>query len=438
MGGDYLYGISTALGLLFVVFLLAVNAFYVAGEFALVTVERSRVGRMASDGDRRARRIMGGLERLSFHLSGAQLGITVSSLVLGLVAEATLGPVVEPVLEAFGLSEDLVPGFTVGLALLLGTAAQLVFGELIPKNLAITFPLRTSFRFGLPMLTVNGVLSPVIRVLNATANSTIRLLGMEPREELAGVRSMEELELIIRASGEGGELSDDELALLTRSIAFAENLTSDVMVPRVNVIGLSEDSSVADLQAKSVVSGHSRFPIFRDSLDSIVGVAHVKDTLRVPTEARKSSVVTDYMRPALVIPETQPVDTVLVELRTRGSGMAIVADEYGGTAGIVTSEDLLEEIFGDIEDEYDPVDRATDATGADELSGLLHRHEVEELIGWEWPEGRYETLGGLVTALLGRTAEVGDVVTLDGWAIEVTAVDATRVDRVRMREEPGR
>lgn len=438
MGGDYLYGISTALGLLFVVFLLAVNAFYVAGEFALVTVERSRVGRMASDGDRRARRIMGGLERLSFHLSGAQLGITVSSLVLGLVAEATLGPVVEPVLEAFGLSEDLVPGFTVGLALLLGTAAQLVFGELIPKNLAITFPLRTSFRFGLPMLTVNGVLSPVIRVLNATANSTIRLLGMEPREELAGVRSMEELELIIRASGEGGELSDDELALLTRSIAFAENLTSDVMVPRVNVIGLSEDSSVADLQAKSVVSGHSRFPIFRDSLDSIVGVAHVKDTLRVPTEARKSSVVTDYMRPALVIPETQPVDTVLVELRTRGSGMAIVADEYGGTAGIVTSEDLLEEIFGDIEDEYDPVDRATDVTGADELSGLLHRHEVEELIGWEWPEGRYETLGGLVTALLGRTAEVGDVVTLDGWAIEVTAVDATRVDRVRMREEPGR
>jgi CBS domain containing-hemolysin-like protein len=438
LGGDYLYGISTALGLLFVVFLLAVNAFYVAGEFALVTVERSRVGRMASDGDRRARRIMGGLERLSFHLSGAQLGITVSSLVLGLVAEATLGPVVEPVLEAFGLSEDLVPGFTVGLALLLGTAAQLVFGELIPKNLAITFPLRTSFRFGLPMLTVNGVLSPVIRVLNATANSTIRLLGMEPREELAGVRSMEELELIIRASGEGGELSDDELALLTRSIAFAENLTSDVMVPRVNVIGLSEDSSVADLQAKSVVSGHSRFPIFRDSLDSIVGVAHVKDTLRVPTEARKSSVVTDYMRPALVIPETQPVDTVLVELRTRGSGMAIVADEYGGTAGIVTSEDLLEEIFGDIEDEYDPVDRATDVTGADELSGLLHRHEVEELIGWEWPEGRYETLGGLVTALLGRTAEVGDVVTLDGWAIEVTAVDATRVDRVRMREEPGR
>lgn len=417
-------------------FLLAVNAFFVAGEFALVTVERSRVGRMASEGDRRARRVVTGLERLSFHLSGAQLGITVSSLVLGLVAEATLGPLIEPILDAVGLSRDLVPGFTVALALVVGTAAQLVFGELIPKNLAITFPLRTSFSFGLPMLTVNGVLSPIIHVLNATANSTIRLLGMEPREELAGVRSMEELELIIRASGEGGELSDDELALLTRSISFAENLTSDVMVPRVNVIGISEESSVADLRARSVESGHSRFPIYRESLDNIVGVAHVKDTLRVPSDARETSPVTDYMRPALVIPETQPVDTVLVELRTRGSGMAIVADEYGGTAGIVTSEDLLEEIFGDIEDEYDPVDTSPGTTTDDHLSGLLHRHEVEELIGWAWPEGRYETLGGLVTAVLGRTAEVGDTVTLDGWAFQVTAVDATRVDRVLLTERP--
>jgi CBS domain containing-hemolysin-like protein len=391
---------------------------------------------MAAEGDRRAKRILGGLEALSFHLSGAQLGITVSSLVLGLVAEATLGPVVEPVLEAVGLSESLLPGFTVALALVVGTAAQLVIGELIPKSLAITFPLPTSIRFGLPMLTVNGVLSPIIRVLNSTANATVRLLGMEPREELAGVRSMEELELIIRASGEGGELSDDELSLLTRSIAFAENLTSDVMVPRVNVIGLSEESSVADLREISVKSGHSRFPIYRESLDNIVGVAHVKDTLRVPGEARKSSAVTDYMRPALVIPETQPVDTVLVELRTRGSGMAIVADEYGGTAGIVTSEDLLEEIFGDIEDEYD--DRAQVITGTDEVSGLLHRPEVEALTGWEWPEGRYETLGGLVTAVLGRTADVGDVIDLDGWTIEVTAVDATRVDRVRMTKEGDR
>jgi CBS domain containing-hemolysin-like protein len=256
----------------------------------------------------------------------------------------------------------------------------------------------------------------------------VRRLGIEPREELQGVRSLEELELIIRASGEGGELTDDELSLLTRSIAFAENLTSDVMVPRVQVVGLPDSSTVTDLQAAAVGSGHSRFPVYGTDLDHIVGVVHVKDTFRVPYERRATEAITNYMRPALVIPETQPVDTVLVELRTRGSGMAVVTDEYGGTAGIVTSEDLLEEILGEIEDEYDTVS-APDESG-DAISGLLHRHEVEELTGFEWPEGRYETLGGLVTAELGRHGEVGDVVFIDDWKLEVVATADFRIDRV--------
>ena len=329
------------------------------------------------------------------------------------------------------ISEATIPAATVVLALATATAAQLVFGELIPKNLAITYPYPTSIRVGVPMLLVNNFLSPITRVLNAAANATVRAFGIEPREELAGVRSLEELELIIRASGEGGELTDDELALLTRSISFTENLTSDVMIPRVRVIGLPIDATVAELQKTSVESGHSRFPVYRDSLDEIVGVAHVKDSLRVPPDLRETAPIGDSMRPALVIPETQPVDTVLVELRTRGSGMAIVADEYGGTAGIVTSEDLLEELLGDIEDEYDR-DEPELPGAPDELSGLLHRHEVEELTGFEWPEGRYETLGGFVTALLGRNAKEGDIVKTEGWRLEVTAVDNFRIDRVRV------
>lgn len=407
-----------------------------AGEFGLVTVERSRVSRLAEEGDRKARRILGGLSRLSFHLSGAQLGITVSSLVLGFISEAALGPLVEPLLEWLPLSEQAMPAITIALALAVATAAQLVFGELVPKNLAITFPYNTSIRVGLPMIRVNNFLSPITRVLNSAANWTVRRMGMEPREELAGVRSLEELELVIRSSGEGGALSDAELSLLTRSIAFTENLTSDVMIPRVSVIGLPADANVAQLQGLAVESGHSRFPVYTESLDRIVGVAHVKDTLRIPPEQREHSPVSDYMRPALIIPETQPVDTVLFELRTKGSGMAIVADEYGGTAGIVTSEDLLEEILGEIEDEHD---QALVARGRpDEYSGLLHRHEVEELTGMAWPEGRYETLGGYVTALLGRHAEVGDIVDTDGWTFEVTAVDKLRVDRVRITRGRGR
>ena len=419
-----------------VAFLLLVNAFFVAGEFALVTVERSRVSRLAEAGDKQARRIQTGLTRLSFHLSGAQLGITISSLILGLVAEQTLGAVVAPVLEWFGLSADLVSPLTITLALALGTSLQLVFGELVPKNLAITYPYPTAIRVGLPMLAVNGALSPVIRILNSSANWIIRLIGIEPREELAGVRSVEELELIIRASGDGGLLSDDELGLLTRSITFAENLTADVMVPRVRIVGLPASATVADLQKASIESGHSRFPIFGEDPDEIRGIAHVKDSLRVPPDRRTSEPITDYMRPALVIPESQPIDTVLFELRTRGSGLAVVTDEYGGTAGIVTSEDLLEEIIGEIRDEYDH-ESETETADPNDLSGLLHRHEVETVVGFEWPEGRYETLGGLITAELERLPAVGDVAVIEGWQLEITAVDSFRIDRVRVTPPPG-
>ncbi len=414
---------------------MAVNAFFVAGEFAFVTVERSRIIRLAEEGDSRAQRISGGLSRLSFHLSGAQLGITVSSLVLGLIAVPALGPLVEPVIRLLPVSENVIPALTVVLSLAWATGLQMVFGELIPKNLAITFPYPTSVRVGIPMLAVNGVFSPITKILNAAANGAVRAVGIEPREELAGVRSLEELELIIRASGEGGELSGDELTLLTRSLTFAENLTADVMVPRVSVVGLSRDSTVAQLQQIAVESGHSRFPVYEGSLDTIVGVAHVKDSLRVPARLRPTSPVTDYMRPALVIPETQPADSVLFELRTRGSGMAVVVDEYGGTAGIVTSEDLLEELVGDIEDEHDDTKGHDRPRDPNELSGLLHRHEVEELVGYEWPEGRYETLAGFVTALLGRNAEVGDIVDTPEFRFEVTSVDNVRVDRVRLTRQ---
>ena len=415
---------------------MLVNAFYVAGEFALVTVERSRVTREAEEGNRRSRLILSGLTNLSFHLSGAQLGITVSSLVLGLVAESTLGPVVRPLLESVGIGAGVISGVTIGVALALGTSLQLVFGELVPKNLAITYPLATSHRVGVPMLFANNLLSPLIRFLNSAANRTVRLLGIEPREELAGVRSIEELELIIRASGDGGLLADEELGLLTRSISFTENLTSDVMIPRVQIVGLPATATVADLQRASIESGHSRFPVYGSDLDAIEGVAHVKDSLRVEPERRETEPITDHMRPALVIPESQPLATVLFELRTKGSGLAIVTDEYGGTAGIVTSEDLLEEIIGEIRDEHDQ--HASDhLRHPNELSGLLHRHEVVSAVGFAWPEGRYETLGGMVTAHLGRLPELGDEVEVDGWLFRVNKVDGFRIDRVGITPPDG-
>ena len=418
-----------------VVILILLTGFYVAGEFSIVAVERSQVERRAAAGDRRAGQLLRSLRNLSFELSGAQLGITATSLVVGAIAEPAIGELIEPALTAIpGAPAGSSRGVSVALAIALATATQMVFSELVPKNLAIARPYRSALIFGLPMQLVNRVLRPVILLLNAAANWTVRLLGIEPLEELAGVRSMEELELMIRSSGEGGYLDDEELSLLTRAMSFTEKVAADAMVPRVAVIGVSRYDSVAEVRRLALETGHSRFPVYDTDLDEIIGVVHVKDTFNVPSERRSVIAVAEIAQAAVEVPETRPLDGLLVDLQSQGRTMAVVVDEYGGTAGIVTVEDLLEEIFGEIEDEHDPEEspEALSHGEAEVLPGLLNRHEVEERIGFEWPEGRYETLGGLVVATLGRFPRPGDLIRVDGWVFEVEAMDGHRVDRVRV------
>ncbi len=426
-----------------VVLLILANGFFVAGEFAIVAVKRSLVERMAREGDRRAGRLLRSLRNLSFELSGAQLGITATSLVLGAVAEPTIARLLEPVL----LTARWIPRATalplaVAFALVLAVMTQMVFGELVPKNLAIARPYRSAVRFGLPMQTVNRLLRPLILFLNNAANRTVRLFGIEPREELAGVRSMEELELMIRSSGKEGGLDDGELELLTRAITFTEKVAADAMIPRVNLVALSSHQTVSQLRRVAASTGHSRFPVYGEDLDEILGIVHVKDTVGIPGSSLASTRVSEIVQPALVVPETASLESLLTQLQAEGRGMAVVVDEYGGTAGVVTVEDLLEEIFGDIEDEYDrPLDPVGPTEGAETLSGLLHRHELEELTGFEWPEGRYETLGGFLVARLGRFPGVGELVDVGDYLFEVTRMDGHRVDQVRLVRrtagEPG-
>jgi CBS domain containing-hemolysin-like protein len=425
------------LGLAAVVLLILLTGFFVAAEFGIVAVDRSTVERRAQEGDRTARRILVSLRNLSFELSGAQLGITVTSLVLGAIAEPTIAALIEPGIAAlpFVSARASLP-ISLAIGLILATAASMVFGELVPKNLAIARPYRTAVWFGIPLQVVNRLLRRLILFLNSAANWTVRKIGIEPREDLAGVRSMEELELTIRSSGEEGRLDDDELELLTRAITFTEKVAGDSMVPRVSVIGLSRHDSIAELRRVSAATGHSRFPVFDEDIDDIVGVAHVKDSISVPDSRIPVTPVGDIVKPALEIPETSTLEYLLGELQRTGRGMAIVVDEYGGTAGIVTIEDLLEEIFGEIEDEYDLEPEPLPETEEVEvLSGLLHRHEVEELVGFEWPEGRYETLGGFLVARLGRFPEIGEVVRVGPFSFEVVGMDGHRVDQVRVTRE---
>jgi CBS domain containing-hemolysin-like protein len=422
-----------------VVLLILLTGFFVAAEFAIVAVDRSLVERKAKEGERSAKRILASLRNLSFELSGAQLGITVTSLIVGAIAEPTVARLIEPVVSSLPLvSVTSAAAVSLTIAFILATGASMVFGELVPKNLAIARPYRSAVWFGIPMQMINRALRRLILFLNNSANWTVRRLGIEPREDLAGVRSMEELELMIRSSGEEGRLDDEELELLTRAITFTEKVAADAMVPRVSVVGLSRHDSIAELRRTSAATGHSRFPVFDEDLDDIVGVVHVKDSITVPDSRIPVTPVGEISQPALQVPESSTLEYLLSELQKAGRGMAVVVDEYGGTAGVVTIEDLLEEIFGEIEDEYDVEIAETVAEEIDVLSGLLHRHEVEELIGFEWPDGRYETLGGFLVSRLGRFPRVGEVIRVGDTSFEILAMDVHRVDQVRVRRESER
>ncbi|MGH9137938.1 MAG: hemolysin family protein [Acidimicrobiales bacterium] len=418
--------IETVVGLLAVVFLVLANAFFVAVEFALVAVDRPRIEGLADDGNRRARILLSLLRRLSFELSGAQLGITATSLVLGFVAEPTVADVIEP---ALGRAGSLV------LALVLATVFQMVIGELVPKGLAIARPEPVGLALAAPAAIYSRLAGPLIKSFNTAANWTVRRFGIEPQEELASVRSLEELEYLIRSSGEEGQLAPEAYSLLRRTLRFGRKSAADALVPRIDVQWLSTDATVGELIARAIETGHSRFPICGGDLDQVVGVVHVKDAARLPYQERASTPVTAICGPAFVVPETADLADLLGDFREAASHLAIVVDEYGGTAGVLTLEDVLEELVGEIDDEYDPAPPRLSTplpAGAYELPGTLHIDEVREACGFVAPPGPYETLAGFVLAVLGRIPEPGDGLDQDGWRLEVAEMDRLRVAMVRL------
>lgn len=427
--------IDTALGLAAVTILIFANGFFVAVEFALVAVDRERVELDAAAGSRRAKITGTALRRLSFNLSGAQLGITVTSLIVGFIAEPTVAAVLEPLSErVFGA--ERAPGSAVAMALVLATVATMVVGELMPKAIAIARPRSTVYVLAGPMLVVTRLLGPLISFLNDAANWSVRRLGIEPREELTSVRSLEELDLLIRVSGEEGTLAPKALRLLTRSIRFGDKHAADALVPRGSVQVVSVDDTVSRLAQRAVETGHSRFPVVGEDLDDVRGVVHAKDVYAVPYSERGSHSVAELMAPAYAVPETRELAGLLADLRGMGSHLAIVVDEHGGTAGIITLEDVLEEIVGEIDDEHDrslPQLTRVQRAGEWELAGTLHGDEVFDVCGFAVPDGDYETLAGFVLATLGRIPEPGEGFEHDGWYLKVIGLDGHRVATVRLR-----
>ena len=414
--------------------LIVGNALFVLGEFALVTVDRATVEQLAADGDRGAARILSALRRLSFELSSAQLGITLTSIVLGFVAEPVIARLVDPVLNVVpGVEVHAGSSVSVLAALALATATQMVVGELVPKSWAIARPLETA-RFVVPPFAWFAVVfGRLIGALNGAANVVVHAFGVEPREELTAVRSLDEFGLLIRWSAEEGELDAAAFPILSRALTFAGKTAAHALVPRGSVVGVHAEATVADVVDASLRTGHSRFPVHAGDLDDVIGAAHVKDAFTLDRAAWATTPVADITQEVPVVPESRDLGSLLTEFTTSGRHLAVVVDEHGGMAGVLTLEDVLEEIVGEIEDEYDPVAfRHVSGFGAHVVAGLLTVDELEERVGFRMPEGDYETLGGFLLATTGRIPEVGDRIEHGGWVLEVAMMDGNRVDRVRV------
>jgi CBS domain containing-hemolysin-like protein len=427
--------LETFLGLVAIVALIGANGLFVAGEFALVAADRGRIDLAAGRGSRRAVMVRAMFDRLSLYLSGTQLGVTMTSILLGFLAEPLLSKLFLGPLERL-VSARAAHSIAYVASLVVAAVVQLIAAELVPKNVAVARAEGTALVLAPVLRAYVFVFNPIIRLFRGSSEWTLRRIGVEPRGELESVPSLDELDVLIRTSGDRGTLNAEATKLLTRSIRFADKTASDVFVPRLDIEALPDTASAADLAAAVAEHGYSRFPIYHDELDEIVGVVLAKTLLRIPTAERATTSLANLMQPILAVPEAQPLRTLLIDMRKQRRQLAVVIDEYGGTAGIVTLEDVLEEIVGEIDDEYD-VPKLTTLAIAESvgfvLDGDLDPDRVHDECGIQLPEGDYETLAGFVLVVFDRIPEAGDKTEWQGWEIEVEEMDRRRVARVAFR-----
>jgi CBS domain containing-hemolysin-like protein len=426
----------SVLGLAAVVVLTIGTFIAVAAEFSLTALERSTIeAHVAQVGDAKAHTVEKAHRSLSFQLSGSQLAITITTLITGYIAEPTIAQLISPALTGVGVPASAAGPIALTLALAVATSLSMVFGELVPKNLAIAKPLETARAVAGVQAGFSAVFKWLITLLNGTANWLVRRLGVEPAEELASARSPQELGALIRSSAEQGTLDPSTATLLDRSLRFGDRTAEELMTPRVRVESLRADATVLDLVAKARETGFSRFPVYHGDLDEVRGIVHVKQAFGVPRPQRATTPVSALTRPVQTVPATLEGDALLDRLRASGLQTALVVDEYGGTAGLVTLEDLVEEIVGDVRDEHDrretsPVRRLGGEAWL--VSGLLRDDEIAEATGFRMPEGDYETVAGLVLARLGRIPDAGDEIRVDDWRITVVQMDRHRVAELRV------
>jgi CBS domain containing-hemolysin-like protein len=411
---------------------------FVASEFALVNLDRADLEARRERGESRLSLTINALKITSTHLSSAQLGITLTTLLTGYTMEPAISSLLAPAFTSWGLPSGMVAPVSVFIGVAVATILSMILGELVPKNFALALPRQTA-KLVMPFqVGFTTVFRPAVAVLNGSANGVLRSIGVEPKEELSGARTAEELSSLVRRSASAGVLEEDTASLLDRSLTFARLTAADVMTPRPSIHALQAGASAEETIQLARRTGHSRFPVYDDSMDDIVGIVHLKAAVGVPRDRRADVPVAALSTEPLRVPEAVHLDALVSELRARGYQMAVVVDEYGGTAGVVTLEDLVEEIVGEVLDEHDRRRAGiVRLDGGVLFPGELRPDELLDRTGIRVPEGEvYDTVGGYLMSVLERIPAVGDVVEVEDGTLAVQRMDGRRVDRVRFTPTP--
>jgi len=434
--------LSSAFGLIIVVVLVLVNGFFVATEFAIVAVRRSRLEQLAADGHRSAMAAKEVVSHLDAYIAACQLGITMASLALGWIGEPAFAHLVEPPLELVigQFAPAASHGIAVGIAFAIITMLHIVIGELAPKGLALQRPEATALWIARPIQVFYVLFRWPITLLNAVGNGVLKLVGLDPAVGHEMVHSVEELRLLVNASQEGGTVEESEARIASRAFAFGERTAGTLMTPRTEVEAIPSTATLMDMLAAAATTHHSRLLVFEQSLDNILGVIHVHDLFGVLDRPAETVTVQTLLRPVLMVPETKHADDLLDEMRSTRRQLVVVIDEYGGTAGIVTLENLIEALVGRIDDEPPvgadvPLPIMLEADGSLRLDGLMRLDEFEEVADITLDKDLHEqvdTLGGLVMVSLNRIPQVDDEVTVSGRTLRVEQLDGRRVEAVRL------
>jgi CBS domain containing-hemolysin-like protein len=420
------------------VFLLVLaNGFFVTAEFSLVSVRRTRIAELVSQGNLAAKWVEKALENPDRVIAATQLGITLASLGLGWVGEPAFAHLLEPLVQIFpvDIQDEVMHSITAGVAFALITFLHVVVGELAPKSIALQNPEKASLIVARPTIWTEWIFKPAIMILNGTGNFLLKLVGVNPASGHELVHSVEELKMLVTASAEGGVVENEESEILHAVFDFGELLVRQVMIPRTEIMALEADLNLEQSIEIAANSTYTKFPVYDDVMDNIIGVVHIKDLLRAQRDPSKQGCrARSIVREALFVPETVHVRSVLQLFRARRQHIAIVMDEFGGTAGLVTLEDLMEEIVGEVSDPFDNVQPEIQVypNGTATIEGLALIEEVNEAMDIHLADPHYDTIAGYMLGKLGRIPDVGDRIEVDGVRMKVEAMDGMRIERLTL------